>query len=491
MTITVITLITFAIYCVVILAIAGAAYYHTKNHADYILGSRQFNPLITAMGVAASDMSAWLMLSVPGIVYAFGLNQIWLPVSLIIGSYLNWYFVAPRLRVYTEVAKDSLTIPSYLKNRFGEGANILRYVAAIIFLVFFTYYAASGFVAGAKVFVTAFEMTYFQGLLLTAPIIILYSVVGGYIAVNWIDLLQGSLMLFALLLIPLFAMMDTGGLQDIWHEIQVDFPHKAEVWYSLTALGLISSLTWGLGYFGQPHILVRFMSARNERTIHIGRRICISWMAFALAGAVLVGFFGIAYFPEGSLPSSEAVLPELAKRILNPWFTGLVYAAIISAIMSTSAAVLIVAGSALIHDLYHRALRPQASQKELVWLGRLVVLAVSLVAFYMALKPNDPSVFKLVSHAWGGLGASFGPLIIVSLYSRNMTKLSALLGMVFGGGTVLLWLFLRQQFDGIFELYELFPAFIASFIGIAIGFAISKPKISEQQVFDAMLAKLK
>ncbi len=486
----IITMITFAIYCLAILLIAGVAYYHTKNHADYILGSRRFNPLITAMGVAASDMSAWLMLSVPGIVYAMGLNQVWLPISLLVGSYLNWYFVAPRLRVYTEVAKDSLTIPSYFKNRFGEGADILRYIAAVIFVIFFTYYAASGFVAGAKVFVTAFDMDYTHALLFTAPVIIIYSVLGGYIAVNWIDLFQGTLMLATLIMVPTFAMLDVGGIYDMWQDIVIKFPHKVEIWYSLTAVSLISSLTWGLGYFGQPHILVRFMSARNEQAIHIGRRICITWMVFAFAGAVAVGFFSIDYFAPGTLPSNEAALPELAKRVLSPWFTGIVYAAIISAIMSTSAAVLIVAGSAVTHDFYNRAIRPQASEKELVWLSRFVVLAISLVAFWMALKPDDPSVFKLVSHAWGGLGASFGPIILVSLYSRNMNQLSALLGMVFGGGMVILWLILRHYFDGMFEVYELFPGFIAGFIGIGIGYLLSKPKASAQRVFDEMIKEL-
>lgn len=483
------TLITFAIYCTFILVIAGFAYYHTKSHEDYILGSRQFNSVITAMGVAASDMSAWLMLSVPGIVYALGLNQIWLPVSLLFGSYLNWLFVAPRLRIYTEVAKDSLTIPSYFKNRFGEGADILRYIAAVIFVIFFTYYAASGFVAGAKVFVTAFDLPFVTALFITAPIIIAYSVVGGYIAVNWIDMFQGFLMLSALLFIPAFAIMEGGGTTHLWNEIAIEFPKKIEIWQSLTVVGMISSLTWGLGYFGQPHILVRFMSARDGKAIRVGRRLCITWMFFALAGAVSIGFLSIAYFPLGTLPSNEAALPELAKHVLNPWFTGFVYAAIISAIMSTSAAVLIVAGSAVVHDFYYRAFRPKATQKELVWLGRATVLIISFVALWIALRPN-PSVFKLVSHAWGGLGASFGPVILVSLYSRNMTKLSALLGMVFGGGMVVFWLIMQKYVGGMFDVYELFPGFVASLIGIAIGYSFSKPSKETLTTFDTMIKKL-
>ncbi len=484
-----ITLITFAIYCAIILIIASFAYYHTKNHSDYILGSRQFNSVMTAMGVAASDMSAWLMLSVPAIFFVFGLNQIWLPIGLLIGSYLNWLYVAPRLRIYTEVAKNSLTIPSFLKNRFGEGANILRYIAALIFLIFFTYYAASSFVAGAKVFVIAFDMNYTIALLITAPVIIIYSVFGGYIAVNWIDMFQGFLMLAALMLIPAFVMMDAHGPITLYHEIASTFPEKTEIFHGVTIIGLISSLAWGLGYFGQPHILVRFMSARDKHTINVGRRICIVWMLFALAGAVAIGFFSIAYFPVESLSDPETAMPELAKQVLSPWLTGFIYAAILSAIMSTAAAVLIAAGSAVVHDFYYRLFHPKISQKKLVWLGRCIVLSISLVAFWIAFKP-DPSVFVLVSHAWGGLGASFGPVILVSLYSRNMSQLSALLGMIFGGGTVILWLIMQNYFDGIFDIYELFPGFIMGFVGIAIGYLFSKPDPSTQKVFDTMIKKL-
>lgn len=485
------TIITFIIYSVIILAITYAAVRRTHSHEDYILGARSMNAPITAMGVAASDMSAWLMLSVPGLVYVFGLNQIWLPISLLVGSYLNWLLVAPRLRVFTEVAKNSLTIPAYLENRFAEHVPALRYIAAFIFLVFFTIYAASGFVGGAKLFVTAFNLDYMKALYIVSPVIIFYSAVGGYFAVNWVDLFQGTLMLTALIMLPIMAFGDFGGFEAVWATISSEFPTRIRLLYDVKTYALLSSLAWGLGYFGQPHILVRFMSAESSHAITWGRRICTTWMVFALSGAVAVGFVGIAYFAKGTLPSDEAVLPALAQRLLNPWLAGIVFAAIVSAIMSTVAAVLIVAGSAFINDFYRHAFRPKASQKELVYMGRLSVFIIALVALAIAMHPDNPSVFVLVSHAWGGLGAAFGPVILVSLFSRRMSKYSALLGMIFGGATAAIWIIAGNYHHGIFVLYELLPGFLMSFVGIAIGYKLGKPNTTAIVQYDEMKAKMR
>jgi len=316
-------------------------------------------------------------------------------------------------------------------------------------------------------------------------------VVGGYFAVNWIDLCQGSLMLFALILIPVMAYGDFGGAENLVATIQDNYPEKMKAFGSIMTIAFLSSAVWGLGYFGQPHILVRFMSSRDNRSVKIGRRICISWMVIALAGAVLVGFFGIGYFPEGTLKDSELVLPEITERLLNPWLAAVIFAAIISAIMSTVAAVLLASGSSVVNDFYRRILRPKASQTELVWMGRLCVLSIAAVAVYMA-SANNPSVFKLVSHAWGGLGAAFGPVVIVSLFSRNMSKYSALWGMVFGGGTALVWIICHHyNLANIFHLYELAPGFVMGFVGVALGYRIGKPNEKAQQQFDEMEIKIK
>lgn len=476
---------TFSVYSLCILCITLLAYRRTHTHADYILGSRSFNATITAMGVAASDMSAWLMQSLPAIVYVTGLGEAWLPISLLVGSYLNWLFVAPRLRMYTEVASNSLTLPAYLENRFAIRAGYLRYIAAFCFLIFFTVYAASGFVGAAKLLVTAADMDYHQALWVE-PIIIAYCVVGGYFAVNWVDLFQGTLMLVALVMVPVAAIWGfEGGWSNLYAHIIAVAPEKTSLWNVALDISFFTSIAWGLGYFGQPHILVRFMSARNEETITYGRRICTTWMVIALGSAVLSGFVGIAYFSIGTLPTSEAVLPALVKLLLNPWASAIIMAAIISAIISTVAAVMMAAGSALVNDFYKHAFRPAASQKELVWMGRLSVLLIASVAFLMADHPN-PSVFVLVSHAWGGLGATFGPVVLVSLFYRNMSRTGALYGMLMGAGTAMVWAILGHTVGGIFTLYELLPGFIMGLIGATWGCRFSHPNQKSLELFDRM-----
>jgi sodium/proline symporter len=483
-------LITFSLYGLLILIITLFAYRRTRTHDDYILGGRSLSAGITAMGVAASDMSSWLMLSLPALVYVTGLSAIWLPLSLLIGSYFNWLLVAPRLRVYTEVANNSLTLPAYFENRFAEPAGYLRYVAAVIFVIFFTVYAASGLVGGAKLFMAAFSLTYESALWVVAPIVIFYSVVGGYFAVNWIDLFQGSLMLFALLLLPMVAIGDFGGMENLFITIQEYAPGKSSLTNGLSMAAIISSLAWGVGYFGQPHILVRFMSSRNNQTVTLGRRICTTWMLFALGSAVLVGYLGLAYFHDNTLADPELVLPSLAEKLLHPWLVAIVFAAIISAVMSTVAAVLISAGSSLVNDFYRHWLRPKATNTELVWIGRLCVFSISAVAIWIATMEN-PSVFTLVSHAWGGLGAAFGPLVLVSLFSRNMNKYSAVLGMLFGGITVILWDTLHYLVGGPFLTYELAPGFVMGLVGIGLGYFYGKPNAQAQYQFDQMKIKLK
>jgi len=432
-------IITFILYSLIILSIAVFAYRRTEHHADYILGSRRFGPTVTAMGVAASDMSAWLMLSVPSLFYLYGLNQMWIPISLLIGSFLNWHMVGPRLRIYTKVAKDSLTLPSYFQNRFlRPKMSAIRLLSAIIFLIFFTYYAASGFVGIAKLFITTFHFDYHTALLISAPVVIVYTAIGGYLAVNWIDLFQGFLMLFALVFLAIVASVQFDpSLLSTPAIASVDIA-RFNPFYDLTIISFLSAIAWGLGYFGQPHILVRFMSSRSTKDVRIGKYICLAWMFAALFAASFIGFIGFYYFPLGSLISAELIFPELAQKLFPGWFTAVVFAAIISAIMSTVAAVLIGASASLIEDGYRPFLRPKAKQSELVWAGRIMVFIVSICAVFIALQGEHPSVFLLVSYAWAGLGSAFGPVVILSIYWARMSYMGAVMGMMMGATTCIL-----------------------------------------------------
>jgi len=453
------------------LAIAVYAYRQTHSHADYILGGRRFGSTVTAMGVAASDMSAWLMLSLPALFYLFGLNQIWIPLSLFIGSFLNWHMVGPRLRIYTKIAKDSLTIPAYLQNRFLERKQSgIRIISAVVFLIFFTCYAASGFVGTSKLFMATFNLQYEQALWISAPIVVLYTTIGGYLAVNWVDLFQGFLMLTALLLLAIFATTQLEFTQAQSLTEQAINMARYNPFHNLTLIGFFSAIAWGLGYFGQPHILARFMSARSTRDIRIGKMICLSWMFVALICAAVIGLAGYYYFPLGELSSAEVVFPELAELLFHPWFTAIIFAAIISAIMSTVAAVLIGAASSLVEDIYHPIIRPKATTQELIWAGRGMVLLTAIVAFYLATLGDNPSVFTLVTYAWAGLGAAFGPVIILSVYWSRMSYAGAMLGILMGGATTLIWILLRYNTPyEIFNLFGLIPGFIASLIGIIVG----------------------
>ncbi len=464
------TLIVFIIYGVLILGITFRAYRQTQNYQDYILGGRRFGGIVTAMGVAATDMSAWLMLSVPAVFYLYGLDQIWLPVGLLLGSFVNWHWVGPRLRTYTQVAKNSLTLSSFFQNRFlAPERALIRPMSAIIFLIFFTCYAASGFVGAAKLVSTVFDLHYTSALWLSAPIVIAYTAIGGYLAVNWLDLLQGFLMLFTLLFLAIFAYfaMDSQSLVAM---TQVNYPQHLDIFYDMSFLSVVSALAWGLGYFGQPHILVRFMSSQDIQSIRIGKYICLTWMGLAMASAAAIGLFGIAYFPIGSLSSAEVIFPSLAQHLLSPWFSALTFAAIISAIISTVAAVVFASASSLIEDLYCPFLRPKASSHERVWMGRLMVLIVASFAVFLAVQGESPSVFELVSHAWAGLGAAFGPLVLMALFWSRMSYTGAFLGMVMGGLVTLIWIYCSYHFSApIFNLFEIIPGFFAGCLGVVIG----------------------
>ena len=407
--------ITFAIYLVAVLLIGLAAYFSTRNFDDYILGGRSLGPFVTAMSAGASDMSGWLLMGLPGAIYLSGLNEAWIAIGLVIGAYFNWLLVAGRLRVHTEYANNALTLPDYFFHRFGAGGHLMKVVSAIIILFFFTIYCASGIVAGATLFQSLFEgMTYTQAMWLGAGATIAYTFLGGFLAVSWTDTLQASLMIFALILTPVMVYLGLGGADQMSAAIQSVAAGTGKEYGSLfagtTVIGIISTAAWGLGYFGQPHILARFMAAESAKSLVSARRIGMTWMILCLAGAVAVGYFGIAYF--GAYPehvnemhgNHERIFIALSTLLFNPWIAGIILSAILAAVMSTLSCQLLVCSSAITEDFYKGFLRKNAPQSELVWVGRLMVLAIAVISILIASDPNS-KVLVLVSYAWAGLGA--------------------------------------------------------------------------------------
>ncbi|HRP97970.1 MAG TPA: sodium/proline symporter PutP [Rhodocyclaceae bacterium] len=475
------TLVTFVVYLIGMLIIGFAAYRLTDNLSDYVLGGRRLGPGVAALSAGASDMSGWLLLGLPGAMYAAGMNQAWIAVGLSIGAYLNWQFVARRLRVYTEVARDAITVPDYLENRFYDKSKALRVISAIVILVFFTFYTSSGMVAGATLFEKSFGMDYGVALWVGAIVIISYTFLGGFLAVCWTDFVQGLLMFAALLIVPMAVIGADGGWGATLDSVAAVDPARLDMFHDMTLFGIVSLMAWGLGYFGQPHIVVRFMALRRSSDMPTARLIGMTWMVLALYGAIFTGFAGIAYFAEQPLENAETVFITLSQVLFNPWVAGVLLAAILSAIMSTIDSQLLVSSSALTEDFYKSLLRPEASQRELVWIGRGTVVLIALIAVFMARDP-DTTVLGLVAYAWGGFGAAFGPVIILSLTWRRMTRNGALAGMIVGALTVIVW---KQIEGGIFDMYEILPGFILCAATIvAVSLLDRPPEQAIQSEFD-------
>lgn len=486
------TLITFIVYLIGMLAIGIAAYKLTSNLSDYVLGGRRLGPGVAALSAGASDMSSWLLLGLPGAVYASGgMNQIWIAVGLTIGAYLNWQFVAKRLRSYTEKANDSITIPDFLENRFRDHKKILRMISALVILLFFTFYTASGMVGGAKLFEASFGLTYSQSLWIGAIVIISYTFLGGFLAVSWTDFVQGILMFLALIIVPIVAFAELGGYNETVRQVGEIDPIYLDAFSGMTTLGIISLLAWGLGYFGQPHIITRFMAIKSVKDVPKARFIGMTWMVFGLFGAIFTGFAGIAYFSGNPLPDGEQVFIQFADVLFNPWVSGILLAAILAAIMSTIDSQLLVSSSAVAEDMYRAVFRKDASEKELVWIGRAAVIVIALIAIALAGNP-DSSVLSLVSYAWAGFGAAFGPVIILALFWKRMTGRGALAGMIVGAVTVVVWKILStpelneagevmKEAVIPFSLYEIVPGFILAWVAIMVFSLLDKEPSEEIQ----------
>ncbi|WP_129669476.1 sodium/proline symporter PutP [Phytoactinopolyspora endophytica] len=477
---------TFVVYLIAMVAIGIWVYRRTHSFTDFALGGRKLNAPTAALSAQASDMSGWLLLGLPGAVYAAGIGATWIAVGLAVGTYLNWKFVAPRLRTYTERAKDAVSLSAYLEERFEDRTRMLRIVSAAVIVVFFTVYVASGLVAGGVLFEEMFGMNFELAVTISAAVIVVYTFLGGFLAVSLTDAIQGTLMFLALLAIPLVGIGLLGGfgaLNDALNDQKPDLLDMgAEASFadgtwadggSLSVIAVVSLLAWGLGYFGQPHILARFMGIRSVGDITVARRIGTSWALVTLAGASLVGLVGIAQLDE-PLENQETVFIALTEQMLDPWLAGIILAAVLAAIMSTADSQLVVSSTALTEDFYRAFLNRQASNMTLVWVGRLTVTGVAVVAYVIAL--GGGAVLEIVSYAWAGFGAAFGPVIILSLFWPRMTGAGAMAGIVGGALTVVLWEHV-DPYMGPFEgIYEIIPGvLLATVAALVFGRFVGRP----------------
>jgi sodium/proline symporter len=486
------TLIAFMVYIGIMLLIGLLAWRATRNLSDYILGGRRLGGVVTALSAGASDMSGWLLMGLPGAIYVSGLSEAWIAIGLIVGAYLNWRLVAGRLRVHTEHNGDSLTLPDYFSARFNDNSGMLRVICSLVILVFFTIYCASGIVAGARLFESTFGLPYEQALWVGAGATIAYTFIGGFLAVSWTDTVQATLMLFALILTPIAVLLATGGVDTTFMHIEIANPASFDILRGTTWIGILSLLAWGLGYFGQPHILARFMAADSVKSITRARRISMTWMILCLGGTCAVGFFGIGYFhahPElaGEVgDNSERIFIELARLLFNPWVAGVLLSAILAAVMSTLSCQLLVCSSSLTEDFYRHFLRKAASQRELVWVGRAMVLLVAVVAIALAADPKS-RVLGLVSYAWAGFGAAFGPVVIISLMWKGMSRYGALTGIITGAATVVIWKQLSEKpgLEAMAQVYEIIPGFILAGLAIVLVSRLAGPCDSVKLRFES------
>ncbi|MGB4267891.1 MAG: sodium/proline symporter PutP [Spirochaetota bacterium] len=465
------TFITFGLYLILLLAIG--VYYYNKSHdiTDFILGGRKLGKFVMALSAQASDMSGWLLMGLPGAMYLYGMPAIWIAVGLLAGTYCNWKFVAKRLRVYTQIT-DSITLPTFFEDRFKDPTGLIRIISALIILIFFTIYLSSGFVASGKLFESMLGIEYHIAVLVGAGIILFYTSLGGFFAVSVTDVVQGSLMFFAIIIVPIVAMLHIGSFNAIIYAMQ-----KASLpvnpFTSVTFLSVISTASWGLGYFGQPHILARFMGIHSHHDIKAARQIAMTWVTISLCGASFIGIAAVYLFPELSERNAEKVFIFMIQKFFTPWVGGILLAAILSAIMSTADSQLLVCSAALTEDFYQRIIKRNASQKELIHIGRITTILITVIAALFAMNPEN-TVLGLVAYAWGGFGAAFGPIVLFALFSKNTSWQSVLGGMLAGTIALVSW-----NFIGFSKYcYEIVPGFIANVMTIILLNRIYPPQDS-------------
>ncbi|WP_420787998.1 sodium/proline symporter PutP [Vibrio alginolyticus] len=486
---------TFVAYLLIMVAIGVYAYKRTSNSSDYFLGGRSLGPWPAALSAGASDMSGWLLLGLPGYAYAAGIEAFWLAGGLLLGTWANWLISAKRLRTYS-IQTDALTLPEFLSRRFNDKSKLIQTISAFFILLFFLFYTSSGLVAGGKLFETVFGLDYTYAVIIGTVCVVSYTLFGGFLAVSWTDLVQGLLMAAALMIVPI-AVMD-GGLGQLSSDLHDINPELATLWNDakgepLSAIAIISLAAWGLGYFGQPHILARFKASRSNKDLTTARRIAVIWTALSMVGAMLVGLVGLVWVtghPGTQLEDGEKIFMLLVNAVFHPVVAGMLLAAILAAVMSTADSQLLVSSSALAEDFYKQVFKPEASSEEIVMIGRIGVIVISLVALFLAMTP-DSSVLGLVSYAWAGFGAAFGPAVVLSLYWSGMNRNGALAGILVGGITIVVW---KQLTGGWFDVYEIVPGIIFSMLAIivvskATGGA-AQDVLDQHQSFEKKLVEL-
>ncbi|MDQ0207107.1 sodium/proline symporter PutP [Alkalicoccobacillus murimartini] len=476
------------VYMVAMLLIGYYAFKRTSSHSDYMLGGRGLTPGVAALSAGASDMSGWLLMGLPGAIFVEGFSAAWIAIGLTLGAYLNWLYVAPRLRTFTEVANNSITIPGYFENRFSDRSRVLRIFSSLVILGFFTVYVASGMVAGGVLFENILNMNYTTGILVLVGVTLVYTLVGGFLAVSWTDVVQGMIMMVALVLVPIVTLITLGGPTEAVSEVRAIDPSMLNLFTGMSAIGIISFLGWGLGYFGQPHIIVRFMALTSSKGAKKARHIGMSWMIISLVGAVLTGMIGLAYYSQQGLEIAdpETIFIQLGNILFHPIITGFMLSALLAAVMSTISSQLLVTSSSLTDDLYKTFFRRSASEKELVAVGRIAVFIITGIALSIAWVQPGP-ILDMVSYAWAGFGASFGPVVLLSLFWRRMNTWGALSGIVSGAVVVVLWssLDLSSALGLSENLYEIIPGFIVSVLLIyVVSILTSAPSAKTLEQFD-------
>lgn len=492
--------ITIIAYLLIVLGIG--IFYSKKNDSvdDFYLGGRKLGPFVTAMSAEASDMSGWLLMGLPGVAYMTGVaDAAWTAIGLAIGTYLNWLIVAKRIRRYSIVAGNSITIPEFFSKRYHDEKNILMMIAAVVIVIFFIPYTASGFAACGKLFNSLFGIDYFWAMIISAIVILLYTTMGGFLAASTTDFLQSIIMTVALVIVLGFGVSSAGGVDNV-----VDNAKNLAGYLSFTAihnmsdntassyglLTIISTLAWGLGYFGMPHILLRFMAISDEKKLKLSRRVATSWVVISLTVAILIGIIGLGISKTGKIPdlsansgAAETIIVEIANflstyGIFAAIVAGIILAGILASTMSTADSQLLAASSSISENILRGVFKVNISVKAQMIVARISVVIISIIAIVLASDPNS-SVFNIVSFAWAGFGAAFGPVVLFALFWKRSNKYGAIAGMVVGGAMVFIWKYLVRPLGGVWNIYELLPAFILASIAIVVVSLLTKAPSAE------------
>lgn len=502
-------LIAIFTYLVAVVAIGLRLANKNKNTDDFFLGGRKLGPFVTAMSAEASDMSSWLLMGLPGVAYVSGLaDPFWTALGLAVGTYFNWLIVAKRLRTYTVVCKNSTTIPAFFANRYRDDKKILSIIAAIVIIVFFVPYTASGFAACGKLFSMLFGTSYFTAMVVSAAVIVAYTTLGGFLAASTTDFMQSIVMTIAIIVVMGYGVVTAGGMGAV-----MDNAHSMAGYFSLTSmfdaagntaapygfLTICSTLAWGLGYFGMPHVLLRFMAIEEPSKLKLSRRIASVWVVISMGIAIMIGIIGNAMTKAGvieELADSETIIIAIARKIsehgiLAALVAGLILAGILAATMSTADSQLLAAASSVSKDILKDAALPNMSEVAEMIYARTSVILVSVIAVIIASNP-DSSVFQIVSFAWAGFGAAFGSVMILALFWKRSNKWGAICGMFTGGAMVFIWKFLVRPLGGAWNIYELLPAFlIALLVNVAVSLMTKAPSQDITDEFDAVTTACK